>query len=128
MPDMEFTQEDIDGLVQKVATLAPDLDESERVLLLAIFAMAAEHAKPSRPGRATLPQPASLGEFPQEIDESADQATLADLRQELLNAYITGNSFDSVIPHIDVFSIHEIGIRPPPPPPPPPPPSTADEP
>jgi hypothetical protein len=126
MPDMEFTQEDLDRLVEKVAALAPDLDEPERVLLLAIFAMAAEHAKPSRPGRATLPQPASRDEFPQEIAEPADPTTLGDLRQQLLNAYITGNSFDSVFPHVDVFSIHEIGIRPPPPPPPPS--STADEP
>jgi hypothetical protein len=95
MADLEFNKKDIENLAQKLATLWGDFSEQERSLLLAIFALAAGHAKPPGPKQsATLPS-ASNSAAP--LADPADyRATLAYYQQQLLTAYIAGNSFDSV--------------------------------
>jgi hypothetical protein len=67
----------------------------ERSLLLAIFASAAGKAKPPGPNQpATLPAASNSTE---PLAGAADyKATLANYQQQLLNAYIAGNSFDSI--------------------------------
>jgi hypothetical protein len=95
MDDLEFNRQDIENLAQKVASLWPTLSERERRLLQAIFANAAGKASP--PGQdqpATLPAASSSA---QPLQPGADyDATLANYQQQLLSAYIAGNSFDSI--------------------------------
>jgi hypothetical protein len=93
MADLEFTRKDIEDLTQKLATLSPVFSAQERALLLAIFAAAADRVQPRGPNRpATLPVASSSG---QEL-ASDYSATLAHFQQQLLSAYIAGNSFDSI--------------------------------
>jgi hypothetical protein len=116
MANIEFDRQDIEGLAQKLSTLWPVFSDVERALLLAIFAVAADRAKPATPDRpATLPRAATPASAPAPADY---EATLAYLQQQLLRAYIPGNSFNSVVPEFN----RRIGGTPPPPPPPPPPP------
>ena len=95
MADLEFSRQDIENLTQKLAALWPNLNEQERALLQAIFASAAGNANP--PGEnqpSTLPMASSLG---QALAAGASyEATLANYQQQLLTAYIAGNSFDSI--------------------------------
>jgi hypothetical protein len=93
MDDLEFSRQDIENLTQKLSTL--ELTEQERELLLAIFAAAADRARPSGPGEATLP-PASSARAGEAEAATDEQETLADLQQQLLDAYTPTNSFDSV--------------------------------
>jgi hypothetical protein len=102
MAYLEFNREEIESLIEKLSML--EFSEQERELLLAIFAAAADRAQQTGPTEAKLPQ------------ASAGQETLADLQQQLLNAYTPGNSFDSVTEPPIPFSIHH---TPPPPPSPP---------
>jgi hypothetical protein len=97
MADMEFTQQDIQNLTRKLATLDPYFSDRERDLLLAIFATAAERAKPygSQHG-GTLPQAVSSVPPPGHGAGTGQQASLPRLQQQLLSAYVPGNSFDSV--------------------------------
>lgn len=95
MADLEFNKKDIENLAQKLATLWGQFSQQERALLLAIFASAAGHVKPPGPNQpATLPT-ASISAAPP-ASAADDEATLADFQQQLLNAYIAGNSFDSI--------------------------------
>jgi hypothetical protein len=91
MVNLPFGKQDIEGLAQKLGTL--QLTEQERALLMAIFGAAAEHASSSGPGQATLPRAVSSGQMPEPV---AGQETIASLQQQLLSAYIPGNSFDSL--------------------------------
>lgn len=97
MADLEFTQQNIQDLTRKLATLDAYLSDTERDLLLAIFAAAAERAKPyGTQHGGTLPQATSPGPPPQQGAGTGQQANLQSLQQQLLCAYIPGNSFDSV--------------------------------
>jgi hypothetical protein len=95
MADLEFSRQDIESLTQKLAALWPNLNPQERALLQAIFASAAGNANP--PGEnqpSTLPMASSLS---QALAAGAGyEATLANYQQQLLTAYIAGNSFDSI--------------------------------
>jgi hypothetical protein len=95
MADLEFNRQDIENLTQKLATLWGVFSAQERSLLLAIFASAAGKAKPPGPNQpATLPAASNSTE---PLAGAADyKATLANYQQQLLNAYIAGNSFDSI--------------------------------
>ncbi len=95
MDDLEFQLHDITSLAQKLSTIQQSLTQQEHMLLLAIFAAAADRAVVSDPlaGTATLPVPEIQGEA---AGGGGLQATLGDLQQQLLNAYVPGNYFDSV--------------------------------
>lgn len=94
MADLEFNKQDVENLTQKLATLWDKFSQQERNLLLAIFANAAGKVKPPSPKQpATLP---SASNSAQALAAGANyQATLANYQQQLLTAYIAGNSFDS---------------------------------
>ena len=95
MADLEFNKKDIEGLAAKLANHWGDFSEQERELLLAIFASAAGHVKPPGPKQpATLPAAANSAAPP--AGAADHEATLANFRQQLLTAYIAGNSFDSI--------------------------------
>ena len=97
MADLEFNRQDIENLAQRLATLWDQFSSRERELLKAIFANAAGMAKPpSRNQPATLP--AASNSAPP-LPAGADYATtLANYQEQLLTAYIPGNSFDSTTP------------------------------
>lgn len=94
MADLEFSKQDIVNLTQKLANHWGDFSAQERALLLAIFANAAGKVKPPGPGQpATLP---TATDSAQALAAGANyEATLANYQQQLLTAYIAGNSFDS---------------------------------
>lgn len=92
MADLEFNLQDITDLAGKMSAL--ELTEQERMLLLAIFAVAAEHAEVSGGGgTATLPMPELWGKVAG--SGVGDETNLGGLQQQLLNAYVPGNYFDS---------------------------------
>ena len=96
MANLEFNKQDIENLAQKLATLWDKFSPQERALLRAIFANAAGKVNPPGPGQpATLPAAAS--DSAQALAAGAGyEATLVNYQQQLLTAYIAGNSFDSV--------------------------------
>jgi hypothetical protein len=95
MADMEFSRQDLEDLVRKVSQLQPYLSDTERQLLMAIFAAAAERAKAFGPKQAaTLPEAESSGQ--PAGDGTGAQPTPEDLQRQLLAAYIPGKSFDSL--------------------------------
>jgi hypothetical protein len=111
MADLQFSQQEIEDLAQKLSRIQPSLSERESTLLLAIFAAAADRAKRSDSGGgATLPgfeirnPPPAAG--------TGQQVTLTGLQQQLLNAYIPGNDFN--------FASEPKVVGPPPPSPSPP--------
>ena len=114
MADLEFNRQEIEDLARKLSTLESSLSEQERALLLAIFAAAADRARQTGPSVATLPE-ASTDEAPETGAGTDEQATLADLQQQLLSAFIPGSSFDSVTQDAVPPSIHHIPPSPPPP-------------
>jgi hypothetical protein len=108
MADLEFNRQDIQDLAQKLSTIWQLLNDKERALLLAIFAAAASNATPSTPDTpATLPEATGPGQGP---GAGADyQATIQYFRDQLLNAYTPGSSFDSVTEGGDVGRIGAAG-------------------
>jgi hypothetical protein len=93
--DLEFNQQDIENLARRLATLWDQFSSQERELLLAIFANAAGKANPPGPHQpATLP--AASNSAPPLPDGADYAATLENYQQQLLTAYIPGNSFDSI--------------------------------
>lgn len=96
MAELEFTQGDIEALTRKLATLEPFFSNQERALLLAIFAAAAERAESYSAHGGILPQAASPGQAAGPGAGTGQPASLPLLQQQLLCAYIPGNSFDSV--------------------------------
>jgi hypothetical protein len=95
MANLEFNKQDIQNLAQKLATLWDKFSPQERALLLAIFANAAGKVNPPGPQQpATLP---AASDSAQALVAGAGyEATLANYQQQLLTAYVAGNSFDSV--------------------------------
>jgi hypothetical protein len=69
MADLEFSQDDIASLIEKVSALQPDLSAQELQLLVSIFELAAEHTAPAEAPDWTVP------------------TTVEDLKQQLLDAY-----------------------------------------
>jgi hypothetical protein len=93
MADVEFNQENIEGLARKLSALDHLLSEKERELLIAIFAAAVGRTEVPVPseGRGTLPgteinQPQGPG--------PGGRETLSELQRQLLNSYIPGNAPD----------------------------------
>lgn len=113
MYDLVFSRQEIADLAQKLNVLEPDLTDQERRLLVAIFAAAADRAQPVGPSEATLPA-ADVGQTPDAGTGTGEQASLADLQQQLLSAYTPGNSFESITQGGSQYSIR----KPQPPPPP----------
>jgi len=95
MANLEFNKQDIQNLAQKLATLWDKFSPKERALLRAIFANAAGKVNPPSPGQpATLP---AASDSVQALAAGAGyESTLANYQEQLLTAYIAGNSFDSV--------------------------------
>jgi hypothetical protein len=92
MADLEFSRDDIVNLIEKISTLQPDFSDQELQLLTSIFALAAEHVMPvGELPAAVLPQAAAPGQ-----QAGVGPATVDELKQQLLQAYIPGSSFDSV--------------------------------
>jgi hypothetical protein len=94
MANLDYTRQDIVDLVRKLSTLQPYLSGKEQALLLAIFGLAAEHASSFGSSGVTLPQAGTSGQAPGAA--TGGQETIASLQQQLLSAYIPGNSFDSL--------------------------------
>jgi hypothetical protein len=106
---LKFSRQEFQALVRKLSQQQPYFSPKERVLLLAIFAAAADRARPSGPeGGVTLPVDEGWFQAPGVAVGTEQQATIADLQQQLLNAYLPGNSFDSVIQGGLTGSITEI--------------------
>jgi hypothetical protein len=105
MANLDFTRQDIVDLVRKLSTLQPYLSAKEQALLLAIFGLAAEHASSSGSSGVTLPQAGTSGQAPG--SGTSGQETIASLQQQLLSAYIPGNSFNSLTGGSPTFSITE---------------------
>jgi hypothetical protein len=101
MADLEFSRDDIVSLIEKVSTLQPDFSAQELQLLMAIFALAAEHTAPA--------------DAPRQLLEGPEPATVDDLKQQLLQAYTPDSSFHSAtasgIDVATIFHIHYSGIH-----------------
>lgn len=69
MAELEFTRGEIDDLARKLTSPQLQLSERERALLLAIFSAACRQVQPKYP-------------------EGSGEPTLADLREELVKAFI----------------------------------------
>jgi hypothetical protein len=126
MTGVQFTLQDIEDLDQKLSTLQPFLSDKERNLLVAIFAAAVDRIEVSTTDQGTLQGELPTPSLAQTLYARTDwQQTLADLQQQLLNAYI---------PEGDASPVDEGGMKakittpppPPPPLPPPPPPPPAE--
>jgi hypothetical protein len=89
MADLQFSWKDVNELTRRLSSVAHELSEAEWALLLAIFATAADRVE-SGPDKAigTLPA-AEISDGPQQI-ESPRRQNSADLRDQLLHAYIPG--------------------------------------
>jgi hypothetical protein len=81
MADLEFSLDDVTSLIEKISTLRPDLSDQELVLLMSIFALAAEHTVPTE----ALREPPGLIPPP----------TVEDLKQQLLHAFSPDGSLHS---------------------------------
>jgi hypothetical protein len=96
MADISFSLADITSLTGKLKNVEPSLKLTphEYKLLLAIFAAAAARTdlyNPAANNSSTLPLPEIFGAAPDAV--GASDVTLGDLQNQLLNAYIPGNSF-----------------------------------
>jgi hypothetical protein len=89
MTKLEFTRRDVENLAEKLGSPQLGLSERERVLLLAIFSAASDRVR-----RADVE---GYGKV---------ELTLADLREQLVRAFIPGDSTD--------YSLEVLGIHPPP--------------
>jgi hypothetical protein len=69
MAELEFTRGEIDDLARKLTAPQLQLSERERALLLAIFSAACRQVQPKYP-------------------EGSGESTLADLREDLVKAFI----------------------------------------
>lgn len=94
---LQFTQAEIEELAQELSTLQ-SLNDRQRFLLIAIFAAAADRAKPVAPaGPPGQPKsPAAVLPAPQVKNQPAGVVP-ADLKQALLSAYVPGNDFNDLI-------------------------------
>ena len=94
MADFGFNRDDITNLAHKLGTIQSDLTHREWVLLLAIFAAAANRAEvtDAATGSSSLPNPEVVGL----ADGAVGYPDAADLQKQLLNAYIPGKYFDDL--------------------------------
>jgi hypothetical protein len=100
MAELHFSWRDISELTKRLSSVAHELTEVEWALLLAIFAAAAERVE-SGEGEAngTLPA-ARISDYPHRI-ESPRHLDPAELRNQLLHAYIPGSP-------VSVYWAHKI--------------------
>ncbi len=84
MTERQFTRREIEGLADKLDPIQSQLTERERELLLAIFSAARDGVRPAPAG----------------APETA--AATADLREQLLNAFIPGGGTSFIIADIKV--------------------------
>ena len=75
MAELVFTRTEIEDLARKLASPQSQLSERERALLLAIFAAASRQVRPRHPEGSGRAEP-----------------TLANLREELVKAFIPGEA------------------------------------
>jgi hypothetical protein len=87
MAELEFTRRQVEDLARKLDSPESQLSERERALLLAIFSAASIQVRPSGAEGS-----------------GRTEATLANLREELVNAFIPGDATE--------FLIHDISIHP----------------
>jgi hypothetical protein len=107
MADLEFSRDDIVNLIEKISTLQPDFSDQELQLLTSIFALAAKHITAvAEPEAVALPETVTLPEAVAPSQQAADgPATVDELRQQLLHAYIPGSSFDSATEEVALYGI-----------------------
>jgi hypothetical protein len=110
MADLEFSRDDIVSLIEKISTLLPDFNDQELQLLTSIFALAAEYVTPAGEPTAVAPE-AVLPEAVAPGQQAGDgPATVDELKQQLLQAYIPGSSFDSITgSDAEAAAFHGIG-------------------
>jgi len=94
MANVEFKQQDIKDLVDKLGGILDSLSEQERILLVAIFAAAANHAVVSGKDLAMLPVPKIRGERRREGGRG--ELTAEELKEQLLKAYVPGKYLGTV--------------------------------
>ena len=89
MADLKFTREEVDGLIDRLSSVATEFTKSEWSLLLAIFAAAADQVK-SGPDKTwgTLPAPEIDGNIKKVEDPG--ESTAEELREQLLRSYVPG--------------------------------------
>ncbi|MGD0608487.1 MAG: hypothetical protein ABSA53_33475 [Streptosporangiaceae bacterium] len=78
MAELEFTRGEIDDLARKLTSPQLQLSERERALLLSIFSAACRQVRPRYP-------------------EGAAEPTLADLREDLVKAFIPWDAAEFTI-------------------------------
>lgn len=96
MANLEFNQQDIENLVDKLVPVTGTLTEQERMLLVAIFAAAANRAEQSDPDAALLPAPEIWGHSRGAGARRKQQPTADQLKQQLLNGYVPGKDLGTV--------------------------------
>jgi hypothetical protein len=108
MADLQFSRDEVAALAGKIGELDTRLSQKERVLLLAIFAAAAASVEPATRNHGALLAGAEIRQqesWPGDGDPDSgddEREELGDLQRQLLNAYIPGNSFDSLGPIVMV--------------------------
>jgi hypothetical protein len=90
MTHLEFNQQDIENLVNKLGPIAKKLTEQERMLLVAIFAAAGNQAAVSGESVAVLPVPEFRGQGKGAGARRGRQPTVAELKRQLLDGYVPG--------------------------------------
>jgi len=101
MTNLEFTQQDIERLVDKLAAVTSTLTQQERMLLVAIFAAAANQTQPSdTPNAGLLPVPEFWGQERGTGARRGLQPTTEELKRQLLDGYVPGKDFGGST-HID---------------------------
>jgi hypothetical protein len=83
MENFEFSRQEIEDLAGQLDALGTQLTERERILLLAIFSAAGQHVAIHAP-------PKGSGDTEQ---------TLADLKEQILNAFIPGYDIQEAHPY-----------------------------
>jgi hypothetical protein len=101
MANLQFSRDEVAALAGKIGELEARLSPKERALLLAIFAAAAASAEPATRNHEALLTGAEIRQPESGHDDEPDSGDdereeLGDLQRQLLNAYIPGNSFDSL--------------------------------
>ena len=94
MAHVEFKQKDIKDLVDKLDGILDSLTEQERILLVAIFATAANHAVVSGKDLAILPVPKIRGQRGRVGGRG--ELTAEELKEQLLKAYVPGKDLGTV--------------------------------
>lgn len=100
MANLAFNQQDIEDLAGKLSAVANELTEQERMLLVAIFAAAANQAqysdKPADEGEAFLPVPEFWGQVRGTGEKLGHRPGTAELKRQLLDGYVPGKDLGNV--------------------------------